>query len=54
MSTIAWRHDLKRKLVWLLAIKLAALTLIGYFLFPPAQRPAVDPAAAAEHLGAGQ
>jgi hypothetical protein len=54
MHAIAWRHDLKRKLIWLLAIKVAALALIGYFFFSPAERPAVDPAATAEHLGAGR
>lgn len=52
MSPVAWRHDLRRKLIWLLAIKLAALAALWLLFFSPAHRPAVDPARAAEHLEA--
>jgi hypothetical protein len=52
MIEFDWRRDLKRKLIWLLAIKLAALALIGSLLFSPAQRPRIDSEGTAEHLGA--
>jgi len=54
MPVIAWRRDLKRKLAWLLAIKLAALAALWLLFFSPSHRPAVDPAHAAEHLGAAR
>lgn len=54
MSEPGWRRDFKRRLVWLFALKILALTLIGWFLFPASARPPVDPARTAEHLGAAR
>jgi hypothetical protein len=50
MVEIGWRSDLKRKLIWLLAIKFTALALLAYLFFSPSQRPRIDPARAAEHI----
>ena len=47
-----WQRELRFKVGWLLLAKLAAIALIGYLFFPPSQRPPVDPAATARHLGA--
>jgi hypothetical protein len=52
MVETGWRRDLRRKLIWLLAIKIAALALIGGLFFSSSQRPQIDPHGAAEHLGA--
>jgi len=45
-----WRSILKRHLLLLLALKLAALTLLWALFFSPAHRTAVDPQAAGRHL----
>ncbi|MGH8315890.1 MAG: cytochrome oxidase putative small subunit CydP [Steroidobacterales bacterium] len=54
MSPLAWRHDLGRKLIWLVALKLVALAALWLLFFSPAHRPPVDSARAAEHLGAAR
>jgi len=45
-----WRATLRRHLFLLLAIKLAALTLLWVLFFSPAHRTAVDAQAAGRHL----
>jgi hypothetical protein len=54
MSPIAWRHELRRNLIWLIVIKLAALAALWLLFFSPVHRPTVDPARAAEHVGAAR
>jgi hypothetical protein len=44
------RHRLQRELLWLLALKFAALGLLWLLFFSAAQRPAVDAAAASRQL----
>jgi hypothetical protein len=41
---------LRRDLVWILAVKFAALALLRVLFFSPAQQPAADAVATARHI----
>jgi hypothetical protein len=44
------RHNLRRELAWLLAVKFAALGLLWLLFFSAAHQPAVDASAAGRQL----
>jgi hypothetical protein len=45
-----WRSELRRAIATLLALKLAALSLLWWAFFSPSHRTAVDAAAASQRL----
>ena len=49
-QTPPWRQRLRRELTWWLVLKGIALGLLWWWFFSPAQRIAVDAAAASRHL----
>ena len=50
MQQLHWRSALRRELIWLLVLKGAALWLLWWLFFSPAQRTPVDAAAAGRRL----
>ena len=46
----AWHVALRRKIVWLLALKFVALLILWTLFFSPAHRFDVTPARSAQHL----
>lgn len=49
-ATNDWRTWLRWKIFWLLAFKLAALTVLWLLFFAPSHRVAVDPGSMSERL----
>ncbi len=46
-----WRRRIRREVAWLLVVKLAALTLLWFVFFSPAQRQHVDAEVVSRQLG---
>jgi hypothetical protein len=49
-SAVDWRRATRSQVVWLLLVKLAALTLLWFLFFSPAQRQRVDGEATSSHF----
>jgi hypothetical protein len=47
---VRWRSRLRRHLGWVIAVKVALITLLFVLFFSAAHRPRIDPAGVSDHL----